>query len=92
MAAYHPEQPSPQQQRDAAAFVQALARSYPCTHCAEDFRGVVAASPPRVDTRLAFVQWMCEAHNEVNDHLGKPRFDCSRADERWRRRGTDHPA
>ena len=27
---------------------------------------------------------MCELHNEVNDRLGKPQFDCDKVDERWR--------
>lgn len=45
-----------------------------------------SAAPFGVRSRAGLVQWMCEAHNEVNAHLGKPMFDCSKADERWRRR------
>ena len=40
--------------------------------------------PPQVNTRDDFSQWMCRLHNEVNTRLGKPLFDCSRVDERWR--------
>lgn len=28
--------------------------------------------------------WLCKIHNEVNEMLGKPSFDCSRVLERWR--------
>ncbi|KZV92002.1 hypothetical protein EXIGLDRAFT_718794 [Exidia glandulosa HHB12029] len=29
-------------------------------------------------------RWLCERHNEVNEMQGKPLFDCSRTDERWK--------
>lgn len=29
-------------------------------------------------------QWLCRLHNKVNDKLGKPIFDCSKVNERWR--------
>lgn len=28
--------------------------------------------------------WMCQAHNHVNERLGKEPFDCKKVDERWR--------
>ena len=28
-------------------------------------------------------KWMCETHNEVNERLGKPAFDCFKVNERW---------
>ena len=39
---------------------------------------------PRVRGRSEFGRWMCEAHNEVNEKLGKKTFDCGRWEERWR--------
>ena len=48
-------------------------------------RGAVQVrNPPIVDTRVNFSKWVCELHNEVNDRLGKPQFDCSKVLERWR--------
>ena len=38
---------------------------------------------PRVSSREDFGRWMCEAHNAVNDKLGKERFDCNKWEERW---------
>lgn len=32
---------------------------------------------------------MCNAHNTVNESLGKPLFDCSQVDKRWRREKKD---
>ncbi len=39
--------------------------------------------PPLVQNRDCFAHWMCEMHNEVNERLGKPQFDCSKVHERW---------
>lgn len=39
---------------------------------------------PDTRTRVSFTQWLCRLHNEVNRKLGKPDFDCSLVDERWR--------
>ena len=39
---------------------------------------------PDVSTRHNLSQWFCRLHNDVNLKLGKPTFDCSRVDERWR--------
>ena len=38
---------------------------------------------PRVEGREGLGRWMCEAHNEVNQKLGKGEFDCGRWGERW---------
>lgn len=40
-------------------------------------------SPPAVESRQEFSQWMCRLHNEVNQRLGKKMFDCSKVDQRW---------
>ena len=40
-------------------------------------------SPPATENRVQFSRWMCGLHNEVNERLGKPVFDCSKVDERW---------
>ena len=39
--------------------------------------------PPSTQDRHVFSHWMCDMHNEVNERLGKPIFDCSKVDERW---------
>lgn len=72
----YPDKPSPETQRDAAAFYRFLSRRYPCGVCARDFRKSISESPPRVSSRRELVSWTCEQHNEVNRKLGKPEFPC----------------
>jgi len=43
---------------------------------------------PRMNSRDEFGLWMCEAHNAVNEKLGKANFDCSQ----WKVRWVDGPA
>lgn len=31
-----------------------------------------------------FSQWLCRLHNKINVKVGKPVFDCSKVNERWR--------
>ncbi|KAG8188928.1 hypothetical protein JTE90_014980 [Oedothorax gibbosus] len=84
VAAYFPERPADGQKRDADAFVRLFARLYPCRECAQDFREDIASRPPTTGSRKEFSEWLCEAHNRVNVKLGKPPFDCSKVEERWR--------
>jgi FAD-linked sulfhydryl oxidase len=87
LAAQYPSPADEAAQARAEALLYALGDLYPCPECAEHFRGVLAASPPRAhlaDNR-ALSLWLCAAHNEVNARLGKPRFECSleALKERW---------
>ncbi|KAH6606264.1 augmenter of liver regeneration [Trichoderma cornu-damae] len=84
IAASYPESPSRTQQSDLLSFVGLFSKLYPCWVCAEDFQGYMARQKPEVSSRDEFSQWLCRAHNDVNRKLGKPEFDCSRWDERWR--------
>jgi len=86
IAASYPERPSLQQQRDARQFISSFSRLYPCHWCATDFQEWMKSSEnaPRVGSREEFGRWMCEAHNAVNEKLGKEKFDCGRWEERWR--------
>jgi FAD-linked sulfhydryl oxidase len=64
--------------------LHALPRLYPCSHCAGDLGARMQRRPPDVRSRGALAAWLCATHNEVNAVLGKPVFDCTRVDERWR--------
>ena len=44
----------------------------------------IRRNPPKTGSRHELATWMCDLHNEVNDRLGKPRFDCATVEERWR--------
>ncbi|KAF4468959.1 augmenter of liver regeneration [Fusarium albosuccineum] len=84
IAAQYPEQPSRGQQSDLLSFVGLFSKLYPCWVCAEDFQGYLKRDAPKVGSRDEFGKWLCGAHNDVNRKLGKPEFDCSKWEERWR--------
>ncbi|KAF2227882.1 putative FAD dependent sulfhydryl oxidase Erv1 [Elsinoe ampelina] len=85
IAASYPERPTLTQQGDARQFVSLFGKLYPCWVCASDFQEwMKSGNEPRVSNREEFGRWMCEAHNAVNQKLGKSTFDCNRWQERWR--------
>jgi FAD-linked sulfhydryl oxidase len=90
MAAYYPDAPSAAQQRDTRDFLASLGKVFPCRWCADDFVDSMRQRPPQLDSRSAFARWLCDAHNDVNQKLGKPAFDCALVDRRWRRERDAH--
>ncbi len=40
--------------------------------------------PPETGSGDALANWLCGMHNEVNEKLGKPTFDCGQVDQRWK--------
>ena len=85
-AAYYPDKPSASQRTRMLGLLFALPVLYPCSWCAMDFGEHMKVNPPDVSSRTALSRWLCERHNEVNQKLGKPTFDCSlkSTDERWK--------
>ena len=83
-AAYYPEKPTPSQRANMLMLLRSLPVLYPCTWCAEDFGNDVNRHPPDVSGRGPLSRWLCERHNEVNEKLGKEKFDCAKVDERWK--------
>lgn len=99
LAATYPERATAAEQRQMASFLAILGNVYPCWYCAEDFRGWMAGgedadknkvnpNEPKLAGRDEFGDWMCRAHNAVNDKLGKPLFDCAQWQRRWIRGWT----
>lgn len=87
MASNFPDKPTIEQSEKAEKFIELVGDLYPCSECADHFRELIEKHPPRTESRKEFSQWMCEAHNIVNERLGKPTFDCSVVDERWKVNG-----
>lgn len=87
MSAWYPEQPTPQQKTKMSNFYDTLAEFYPCTYCATDFQTNIEKSPVKVESRTDLCLWLCQQHNQVNEKLGKPLFQCNmkNLDERWRK-------
>ncbi|EGV63934.1 Flavin-linked sulfhydryl oxidase of the mitochondrial IMS [Yamadazyma tenuis] len=85
IAATYPEVPDSQKQQDLKQFLKLFGNFYPCWFCADDFKSYMTKNEPKVSTQEDFGRWLCDAHNEVNVKLGKPKFDCNF----WRRRWKD---
>mmetsp|Transcript_11019 Transcript_11019/g.33794 ORF Transcript_11019/g.33794 Transcript_11019/m.33794 type:complete len:139 (+) Transcript_11019:309-725(+) len=83
LAASYPKKPTPVEQTRMRMFMSHFSQLYPCEICQAGLRDIVKKKPPEVDSGRNFKQWMCMMHNEVNAHLGKDIFDCSKVDERW---------
>ncbi|XP_059475151.1 FAD-linked sulfhydryl oxidase ALR [Neocloeon triangulifer] len=84
MAAYYPDNPSTSEKQTMTQFLNLFSKVYPCHICAEDLQKDLKSAPPDVSSQSAFSNWMCQLHNKVNVKLGKPVFDCSKVNERWR--------
>ncbi|CAD6567538.1 MAG: hypothetical protein TREMPRED_003690 [Tremellales sp. Tagirdzhanova-0007] len=85
-AAYYPVRAPPGTQTSMLKLLSSISLLYPCVSCADGFRGRVAENPPDVSGREGLSRWLCERHNEVNEKLGKERFDCAGTslDRRWK--------
>ncbi|KZT25230.1 FAD-dependent thiol oxidase [Neolentinus lepideus HHB14362 ss-1] len=83
-AAYYPDKPSPTQRANMLNLLHALPVLYPCSHCASHLGEEMQVYPPDVSGRIPLSRWLCERHNEVNERLGKEKFDCAKTDERWK--------
>lgn len=83
IAATYPEKPANKQQQDLKQFLKLFGTFYPCWFCADDFKGYMERNEPKVSSQDDFGKWLCDAHNEVNVKLGKPKFDCDLWKKRW---------
>ena len=87
-AAYYPTKPTSSQRRSMLGLLHSLPTLYPCSHCASHFGDRMKEHPAEeaVGGREELILWLCERHNEVNDRVGKGKFDCEigKLDERWK--------
>lgn len=83
-AALFPESPSLAKQSAMRAFLTSLGELYPCATCARHYRLFLAAHPlPDLLTRDSVAEWLCNAHNGVNERTDKPIVDCARVHDMW---------
>ncbi|KAI0104089.1 ERV/ALR sulfhydryl oxidase domain-containing protein [Hypoxylon sp. NC0597] len=77
MMARFPDKPTEEDSLALKTFIQLFARLYPCGDCARHFQKLLAQYPPQVSSRNAAAGWACFVHNQVNERLKKPLFDCN---------------
>lgn len=79
----YPDVPTEDERMTMIQFLNSFAKVYPCHICSGHFQQLLARSPPRTESRTSLSQWLCEAHNNVNERLGKTPFPCEQVQERW---------
>jgi len=80
MTLRYPETPT-QDERDALNdYFHLFSRLYPCGECAAEFQQLLKKYPPQTSSRRAAATWLCFVHNQVNERLHKPDFDCANLD------------
>ncbi|OBZ69748.1 Asparagine--tRNA ligase, cytoplasmic [Grifola frondosa] len=65
------------------SYFHLLSRLYPCGECATEFQLLLKKYPPQTSSRRAAATWLCFVHNEVNQRLKKPEFDCANLDSTY---------
>lgn len=78
MMARFPEEPTADDSLALKTYIQLFARLYPCGDCAAHFQKLLAKFPPQTSSRNAAAGWACFVHNQVNERLKKPIFDCNK--------------
>lgn len=56
---------------DLGIFMEHLSYLYPCEECRTHLAAFLRENNPEMTE-----EWMCMFHNEVNERLGKPLWDC----------------
>ncbi|KAI1329166.1 ERV/ALR sulfhydryl oxidase domain-containing protein [Xylariaceae sp. FL0255] len=77
MMARFPEKPTPDDSLALKTYIQLFARLYPCGECAAHFQKLIKKFPPQTGSRNSAAGWACHVHNQVNERLKKPMFDCN---------------
>jgi hypothetical protein len=67
----YPLEPKNEDKEKMVSFLYGLQAVIPCKICRDHFKRNLAESPPKLDSRKDFAEWMIDAHNEVNGRTGK---------------------
>jgi len=80
MTLRYPEEPTDDERAALNSYFHLLSRLYPCGECAAEFQQLLQKFPPQTSSRRTAATWLCFVHNQVNERLGKPEFDCANLD------------
>ena len=68
---------SKEQRSDLEHYLRSFAVYYPCGDCSRHFQALLKKYPPQTSGRVAASLWGCRMHNQVNERLEKPEYDCA---------------
>jgi hypothetical protein len=77
IATYYPSTPTLQEQHNMTHLIYNIAYFLPCKKCSKHFLEYIQHTPPNVISNTTLILWMCQFHNNVNQMLNKPEFDCN---------------
>jgi len=66
-----------EKQEQLKRYINDFADLYPCSMCGNHFKQLIKQHPPDVSSGRAFMMWICDRHNNVNNRLGKPVWPCN---------------
>ncbi|SGZ55978.1 CIC11C00000005573 [Sungouiella intermedia] len=75
--ARYPDKPTDQEKNTLKQYIFFFGQVYPCGDCARHFQKLLKAFPPQVNSRKTAALWGCHIHNQVNEKLKKPEYDCT---------------
>ncbi|KAI5123829.1 hypothetical protein M0805_009121 [Coniferiporia weirii] len=78
-----PEEPTEDERNALDSYFHLQSRLYPCGECAAEFQLLLQKFPPQTSSRRVAALWLCHVHNQVNERLKKPVFDCAHLDETY---------
>ncbi|KAI0067614.1 hypothetical protein BV25DRAFT_1818998 [Artomyces pyxidatus] len=83
MTLRYPEKPTPDEREAFSSYIHLTSRLYPCGECAAEFQALLQRFPPQTSSRRSASLWLCHVHNQVNERLKKPEFDCAHLDDEY---------
>lgn len=75
--ARYPDKPTDQEKATLKLYIHFFGQVYPCGDCARHFQKLLKKFPPQVSSRKTAAVWGCHIHNQVNERLKKPEYDCT---------------
>jgi hypothetical protein len=67
-----PDRPSELQKKEYLDFFLSIPNVLPCPSCRVHLGALYKKMPPNVNSRKECIQWLIDAHNDVNVRTGKP--------------------
>ncbi|ETW74808.1 hypothetical protein HETIRDRAFT_482601 [Heterobasidion irregulare TC 32-1] len=83
MTLRYPEAPTEDERTALLSYFHLTSRLYPCGECAAEFQLLLKNFPPQTSSRRSASLWLCHVHNQVNERLHKPAFDCAHLDDTY---------